>query len=112
MPLYSLSKFVTKSLTKIKLKAIYNQYLQLQLFSFNQQIMIYVFFIILDEIDRQALRRMKGLRVSFTEREDAYILLADVVRATMKLTAKGNKTFLEVKGGDRTARNYYVFTSH
>lgn len=44
----------------------------------------------LDETDRMALRLMKGLRVSFSEREDAYILLAEVVRATMKLTSKGN----------------------
>eukprot|EP00111_Clytia_hemisphaerica_P023811 TCONS_00070164-protein len=42
-----------------------------------------------DETDREALRLMKGLRVSFTEREDAYILLADIVRNIMNLSAKG-----------------------
>ena len=44
----------------------------------------------LDETDREVLRLMKGLRVSFTEREDAYILLADIVRNIMNLSAKGN----------------------
>ena len=43
----------------------------------------------LDETDREALRLMKGIRVSFSEREDAYILLAEIVRAMMKLSGKG-----------------------
>lgn len=42
-----------------------------------------------DDIDREALKRMKGLRVSFSDREDAYILLAEIVRAMMKLADKG-----------------------
>ena len=48
-----------------------------------------MFFHTTDETDREALRLMKGLRVSFTEREDAYILLADIVRNIMNLNAKG-----------------------
>lgn len=42
-----------------------------------------------DDTDRAALKRMKGQRVSFTEREDAHIMLAEIVRAMMKLHDKG-----------------------
>ena len=52
-----------------------------------------LFFHTTDETDREALRLMKGLRVSFTEREDAYILLADIVRNIMNLNAKGKLLF-------------------
>ena len=54
---------------------------------------LYCFFHTTDETDREALRLMKGLRVSFTEREDAYILLADIVRNIMNLNAKGKLLF-------------------
>lgn len=43
-----------------------------------------------DDVDREALKRMKGIRVSFSEREDAYVLLAEIVRSMMKLYEKGH----------------------
>ena len=37
---------------------------------------------------------MKGVRVSFNDREDSYILLGDIVRTMMKLTDRGStKTY-------------------
>ena len=33
---------------------------------------------------------MKGVRVSFNDREDSYILLGDIVRTMMKLTDRGS----------------------
>jgi len=59
----------------------------------NYLLLFLLFFRLLDDTDREALRLMKGLRVSFTEREDAYILLADIVRTIMNLSSKGKRNF-------------------
>ena len=43
----------------------------------------------LDEADRAALKQMKGKRVGFTEREDAYILMTEIIKDLMRLQDKG-----------------------